>query len=114
MQIWAALEQETFLGLFGPHPKRLLAPSNIDQGEIQEFGPCARQSDPNPRTHFLSTNVSESSPFFAHPLSVNCPGALSRVMAFLVCGEASFFLHLQWTFVAYSALRRCDAKPLPL
>ena len=30
MQVWVALEQETFLGLSGPRPKRLLAPSLID------------------------------------------------------------------------------------
>ena len=30
MQVWVALEQETFLGLSGPRLKRLLAPSLID------------------------------------------------------------------------------------
>ena len=39
-----ALEQETFSGLPGHPPKRLLAPSPIDLGRIQEFGGCIRQS----------------------------------------------------------------------
>ena len=39
-----ALEQETFSGLPGHPPKRLLAPSPIDLGGIQEFGGCTRQS----------------------------------------------------------------------
>ena len=30
VQVWVALEQETFLGLSGPRPKRLLAPFLID------------------------------------------------------------------------------------
>ena len=30
MQVWVALEQKIFLGLSGPGPKRLLAPSLID------------------------------------------------------------------------------------
>ena len=32
MQVWVALEQETFLGLSGPGPKRLLAPALVDVG----------------------------------------------------------------------------------
>ena len=39
-----ALEQETFLGLPGHPPKRLLAPSPTDLGAIREFGGCTRQS----------------------------------------------------------------------
>ena len=39
-----ALEQETFSGLPGHPPKRLLAPSPIDLGAIREFGGCTRQS----------------------------------------------------------------------
>ena len=39
-----ALEQEAILGLSGPGPKRLLAPSLIDFQGKQEFGPCTRQS----------------------------------------------------------------------
>ena len=30
MQIWVAPEQETFWGLSGPRPKRLIAPSVVD------------------------------------------------------------------------------------
>ena len=44
MQVWVALEQETISGLSGPRSKRLFAPSLIDLGGNQEFGPCARQS----------------------------------------------------------------------
>ena len=36
--------QETFSRLSGPPPKRLLAPSPVDLGAIQEFGGCTRQS----------------------------------------------------------------------
>ena len=39
-----ALEQETFSGLPNHPPKRLLAPSPIDLGAIQEIGGCTRQS----------------------------------------------------------------------
>ena len=39
----AALEQETFSGLTGLPPKRLLAPSPIDLGSIQKFGGCTRE-----------------------------------------------------------------------
>ena len=37
---------ETFSGLPGHPPKRLLAPSPIDLGAIREFGGCTRQSGP--------------------------------------------------------------------
>ena len=43
-----ALEQETFSGLPGHPPKRLLAPSPIGLVGVQEFGGCARQSGPQP------------------------------------------------------------------
>ena len=39
-----ALEQETFSGLQGHPPKRLLAPSPIDLGAVWEFGGCTKQS----------------------------------------------------------------------
>ena len=39
-----ALEQETFSRLPGLHPKRPLAPSPIDLGEVQEFRHCTRVS----------------------------------------------------------------------
>ena len=39
-----AQEQETFSGLPGHPPNRLLAPSPIDLGAIREFGGCTRQS----------------------------------------------------------------------
>ena len=39
-----ALEQETFSGLPGHPPKRLLAPSPIDLGAIQKFGVCTREA----------------------------------------------------------------------
>ena len=42
MQVWVALEQETFSRLPGLRPKRLLAPSPIDLGEVQEIRRCTR------------------------------------------------------------------------
>ena len=45
-----ALQQEAFLGLYGPRPKRLLAPSLmiIGLGGNPEFVPCTRQSGSQP------------------------------------------------------------------
>ena len=46
VQVWVALEQETFLGLSGPRPNPkdyLLLPLSIF-GKVQEFRPCTRQS----------------------------------------------------------------------
>ena len=46
MQVWVALDQETFVCLSSPRPKRLLAPSLSIFGEIQNSG-LVQQSDPN-------------------------------------------------------------------
>ena len=58
-----ALEQETFSGLPGHPPKRLLAPSPIDLGAIREFGGCTRQSGSQ---HFLGCLFLT---FFGRPIS---------------------------------------------
>ena len=44
--VWVALEQETFLGLSGPCPKRVLAPSLIGFRGNSGVRPCTRQSGP--------------------------------------------------------------------
>ena len=50
VQVWVALEQETFLGLSSPYPKRLLAPSLIDfRGKSRNLGLVPGNRDPNPR-----------------------------------------------------------------
>ena len=46
-----ALEQETFSRLPGLHPKRPLAPSPINLGEVQEFRCCTRVSGSQTHTH---------------------------------------------------------------
>ena len=43
VQVWVALEEETFLGLCGPRLEKTACSLSIF-GEIQEFGPCTRHS----------------------------------------------------------------------
>ena len=56
-----APEQETFWRLSGPSPKRLLAPSPIDSGGMQEFGhftsPTGSQPYPQPQNSLVRISV---------------------------------------------------------
>ena len=71
-----ALEQETFSGLPGHLPKRLLAPSPIDLGAVPEFGGCTRQS---------------GSQFYITELVLNC--FLGYVIACVVAQHIMCGLH---------------------
>ena len=62
--------QETFSRVSGPPPKRLLAPSPVDLGAIQEFGGCTRQSGSQASSNM--TSVAAGPPLCGAPSP--CPG----------------------------------------
>ena len=85
VQVWVALEQDTFLGLSAPHPKRRLALSLIDLGANPEFGPRTRQSGSQP--WFLEKQGARNSPKIHSKIQIGC----------------SFFAY-SWKLPAYSGI----------